>query len=40
MSSADIVTHPDDCKQLYERATPPKKWALIDGADHGFLSTG
>ncbi len=36
VGSADNVTHPDDCKALYEKATPPKKWALIDGADHGF----
>jgi fermentation-respiration switch protein FrsA (DUF1100 family) len=36
VGSADNVTHPDGCKALYEKATPPKKWALIDGADHGF----
>ena len=36
VGSADNVTHPDECKALYEKATPPKKWALIDGADHGF----
>lgn len=36
VGSADNVTHPDDCKALYEKATQPKKWALIDGADHGF----
>ena len=36
VGSADNVTHPDDCKALYEKATSHKKWALIDGADHGF----
>ena len=36
VGSADNMTHPDDCKALYEKATPPKKWALIDGADHEF----
>ncbi len=36
VGSADNVTTPDSCKALYEKATPPKKWALIDGADHGF----
>ena len=36
VGSADTVTIPEDCKALYEKATPPKKWALIDGADHSF----
>jgi len=36
VGSADNVTHPDDCKSLYEKATPPKSWSLVDGADHGF----
>ena len=36
VGSADTVTVPEDCKALYEKATPPKKWALIDGADHSF----
>jgi cephalosporin-C deacetylase-like acetyl esterase len=36
VGSADNVTAPEDCKALYEKATPPKKWALIDGADHSF----
>jgi uncharacterized protein len=36
VGSADNVTHPDDCKALYEKATPPKSWSLVDGADHGF----
>lgn len=36
VGSADNVTHPDDCKELYEKATPPKSWSLVDGADHGF----
>ena len=36
VGSADNVTNPDDCKELYEKATPPKSWSLVDGADHGF----
>lgn len=36
VGSSDNVTTPEDCRELYERATPPKKWALIDGADHSF----
>ena len=36
VGSADNLAHPDECKALYEKATPPKKWALIDGADHRF----
>ncbi|MCJ7732521.1 alpha/beta hydrolase [Candidatus Bathyarchaeota archaeon] len=36
VGSADNVTTPDSCKALYEKATPPKEWAIIDGADHGF----
>ena len=36
VGSADNVTNPDDCKALYEKATQPKQWMLIDGADHGY----
>ncbi|MBD3173377.1 prolyl oligopeptidase family serine peptidase [Candidatus Bathyarchaeota archaeon] len=36
VGSADTVTHPDEVQKLYEKATPPKKWALVDKADHGF----
>jgi alpha-beta hydrolase superfamily lysophospholipase len=36
VGSADNVTVPDDCKALYEKATPPKSWSLVDGADHGY----
>ena len=36
VGSADTVTVPEDCKALYEKATPPKKWAIIDGADHSY----
>ena len=36
VGSADNICHPDECKALYEKATPPKDWALIEGADHGF----
>jgi hypothetical protein len=30
------VTPPDLYKILYDKAHEPKKWALIEGADHGF----
>ncbi|MCW4014693.1 MAG: alpha/beta hydrolase [Candidatus Bathyarchaeota archaeon] len=36
VGSKDNVTVPDDCKALYEKATPPKSWSLVDGADHGY----
>jgi fermentation-respiration switch protein FrsA (DUF1100 family) len=36
VGSEDNVTHPDGCKELYEKATPPKSWSLVDGADHSF----
>jgi uncharacterized protein len=36
VGSADNITHPDDVKAFYEKASPPKKLAMIDGADHGF----
>ena len=32
----DDVTPPDLCKMLYDKAGEPKKWVLIEGADHGF----
>jgi len=36
VGSSDDVTKPDTCKALYEKATEPKKWVLLDGADHSF----
>ena len=36
VGSGDHVTLPEDCKALYEKATPPKSWSLVDGADHGY----
>jgi dienelactone hydrolase len=36
VGTEDDVTPPDLCKILYDRAHEPKKWVLIEGADHGF----
>ncbi|MBT3283185.1 prolyl oligopeptidase family serine peptidase [Candidatus Bathyarchaeota archaeon] len=36
VGSSDDVTKPDTCKALYEKATEPKRWVLLDGADHSF----
>ena len=32
--SRDTMTPPDVCRALYEAAKEPKKWVLIEGADH------
>jgi dipeptidyl aminopeptidase/acylaminoacyl peptidase len=36
VGSEDDVTPPELCKGLYERAREPKRWVLIEKADHGF----
>ena len=36
VGSNDTVTPPDACKRLYEAAKDPKKWVIIEGADHGY----
>jgi hypothetical protein len=36
VGSEDDVTPPDLCKLLYEKAREPKRWVLIDRADHGY----
>ncbi len=36
VGSSDAVTTPDTCRALYEKATEPKKWVLVEGADHSF----
>ncbi|MCX6649141.1 MAG: prolyl oligopeptidase family serine peptidase [Candidatus Bathyarchaeota archaeon] len=36
VGSDDDVTPPDLCKVLYDKAREPKKWVLVDRADHGF----
>jgi pimeloyl-ACP methyl ester carboxylesterase len=36
VGSKDIVTPPDLCRRFYDAANEPKKWVLIEGADHGF----
>jgi len=36
VGSKDNVTPPEACRKLYEAAHEPKKWVLIEGADHGF----
>jgi dipeptidyl aminopeptidase/acylaminoacyl peptidase len=36
VGSKDDVTPPEACRKLYDKAHEPKKWVLIEGADHGF----
>jgi dienelactone hydrolase len=36
VGTEDDITPPDLCKALYDNAHEPKKWVLIEGADHGF----
>ena len=36
VGSMDNVTPPEACRRLYDAAREPKKWVLIEGADHGF----
>jgi pimeloyl-ACP methyl ester carboxylesterase len=36
VGTEDEVTPPDLCKVLYNKAHEPKKWVLVEGADHGF----
>ncbi|MCX6649140.1 MAG: alpha/beta hydrolase [Candidatus Bathyarchaeota archaeon] len=36
VGSKDNVTPPEACKRVYDAANEPKKWVLIEGADHGF----
>ncbi len=36
VGSDDDVTPPELCKLLYDRAREPKKWVLVDRADHGY----
>ena len=36
VGTEDDVTPPDLCKVLYNRVHEPKKWVLVEGADHGF----
>jgi uncharacterized protein len=36
VASADKLAPPEDSKALYEKATSPKKWVIIDGADHDY----
>ena len=34
--SNDTVVPPESCRALYESAREPKRWILIEGADHSF----
>lgn len=34
--SNDTMTPPEVCRALYEAAKGPKKWVLIEGADHSY----
>jgi uncharacterized protein len=36
VGSKDTVTPPEVCRKFYDAANEPKKWVLIEGADHGF----
>ena len=36
VGSEDDVTPPELCKLLYDNAREPKKWVLVDKADHGY----
>jgi dipeptidyl aminopeptidase/acylaminoacyl peptidase len=36
MGSMDNVTPPDACRRLFDAAKEPKRWVLIEGADHGY----
>ncbi len=36
VGSRDEVTPPDYCRALYEAAPGPKRWEVVEGADHGF----
>jgi hypothetical protein len=36
VGSADRVTLPEDCRALFDKATPPKECSLIEGVDHLF----
>jgi dipeptidyl aminopeptidase/acylaminoacyl peptidase len=36
VGSNDDVTPPELCKAFYDAAKEPKKWVLIEGADHSF----
>ena len=36
VGSEDDVTPPELCKLLYDKAREPKKWVLVDKADHGY----
>ncbi len=36
VGSNDTVTPPDACRRLYDAAKEPKKWVIIEGADHGY----
>jgi len=36
VGSNDDVTPPELCKAFYDGAREPKKWVLVEGADHSF----
>ncbi|RJS89878.1 alpha/beta fold hydrolase [Candidatus Bathyarchaeota archaeon] len=35
--SKDNLTPPETCRALYEAVSGPKKWILIEGADHDYM---
>jgi len=36
VGSKDTITPPEACRRVYEAAREPKKWVVIEGADHGY----
>jgi uncharacterized protein len=35
-ASNDVVVSPDSCRKIYDAANEPKKWAVVEGADHDY----
>ncbi len=36
VGSMDNVTPPDACQRLFDKAKEPKRWVVIEGADHSY----
>ncbi len=36
VGTMDSVTPPEACRRLFDAAAEPKRWLLVEGADHGF----
>lgn len=35
-ASNDVVASPDSCRKIYDAANEPKKWAVVEEADHDY----